>query len=91
MSVSSLPHSSTLMKAAELCMKLDKPLQLDYYALSVQKLCKIGIEEEQKVLWKSQDEHTSPIKTVLKIENENGCDLLLETMNTIYVVSGLMI
>lgn len=91
MSVSSIPHIRTLMKAAELCMQYDKPLQLDYYGLSLQKLCKIGIEDEEKVLWKSQDEFTSPIKTVLKVENENGCDLLLETMNTIYVVSGLML
>lgn len=88
----SFPHVKTLSKAAELCIQYDKPLHLDYYLLSVNKECKIGKEDDEKVLWKNPDEFTSPIKTVLKIDNGTmGYDLLLETMNSIYVVSGNML
>lgn len=87
------PSSKSLVKAAEMCIKFEKPLCLDYYLDSVNKTCKIGIDGDDKVLYKNQEEYTSPLKSMFKIvdENTDSPDYILETLNSIYIVSGNML
>jgi hypothetical protein len=89
--VNRLPNSKALVKAAEMSIKLEKPLCFDYYVASCDKLCKIAREEGGgKVLYRNEDEYTSPLKCMFKVENGTDIDYILETMNSIYVVSGVM-
>tara|TARA_Y100000389_G_scaffold204874_1_gene260340 strand:+ start:13519 stop:13791 length:273 start_codon:yes stop_codon:yes gene_type:complete len=86
-----IPNVLSLSKAAEICIKTDKPLQLDYFVPSLYKQCKIARDEDSKVLWKNDDEMTSPLKSMFKVDNgQSGSDFILETQNSVYLVSGLM-
>ena len=87
------PHPNTLVKAAEICTSIDKPLCFDYFPQSCMKQCKIIRHEDQKVLWKSDDEYTSPLRAMYKIDNTESDypDYILETQNSVYIVSGLML
>lgn len=86
-----IPSSHVLQKSAEICIKTDKPLQLDYYVPSLYKKCSIARDEDSKVLWKSDSEFTSPLKSMFKVEDGNGgTDFILETQNSVYLVSGRM-
>mgnify|MGYP001326317466 CR=1 FL=1 len=87
-----LPHPNTLLKAAEICISQDKPIMLDYFQPSCNGACQIGKENEEKVLYKDEDEFTSPIKTVLKVDNSPASvEYLFETVNSVYVVSSQML
>ena len=59
----------------------------DYYDDSVNKECKIVKSNDDKLLYKSNDEYTSPLVAMYRV----GADIILETQNTIYIVSGKMI
>lgn len=89
-----IPSSKSLTKAAEMAINLDKPLCLDYYVDSRNKQCKIGIDGNDKVLYKNFEEYTSPLKSMYKIVDDNATnfsDYILETHNSIYIVSGAML
>ena len=64
-----IPSSNALSKSAEMSISLDKPICLDYYVASCQKECKIARDGESgdKFLYKSQEEYTSPLKSMFKI------------------------
>tara|TARA_Y100000389_G_C17415388_1_gene493384 strand:- start:495 stop:767 length:273 start_codon:yes stop_codon:yes gene_type:complete len=86
-----VPHYRTLAKAAEICIDMDKPLLLDYFVPSINKECKIARDEDSKVLWKNDSEFTSPLKSMFKVDNgTEGSDFILETQNSVYLVSGSM-
>ena len=95
MSIKKLPSTKALIKSSELSINLEKPICLDYYLASCNKLCRIARDgpDGEKFLFKSQEEYTSPLKTMYKITNDspNDTDYILETQNSIYIVSGLML
>tara|TARA_Y100000992_G_C21048150_1_gene388232 strand:- start:147 stop:455 length:309 start_codon:yes stop_codon:yes gene_type:complete len=81
----SLPHNTTLKHVAKLSIVEDKPILLDYWTASLDKEIIIGVREnEEKLLVKSEDEYTSPISKIYKVESE----YIIVTENSIYVVSA---
>ncbi len=80
-----LPCEQTLKHVSKLSIVEDKPIMLDYWTDSCDKNVIIGIRETgEKLLVKSEDEYTSPINKIYKIESE----YIIITENSIYVVSS---
>ena len=80
-----LPCDQTLKHLAKLAIVEDKPIMYDYWTDSVDKNVLIGVREEgEKLLVKSEDEYTSPVSKIYKVENE----YIIITENSIYVVSA---
>tara|TARA_B110000285_G_C15119657_1_gene616319 strand:+ start:2000 stop:2320 length:321 start_codon:yes stop_codon:yes gene_type:complete len=78
-----LPCNSALQHASKIAVVEDKPIMLDYWALSQEGKIIIGVKEDgEKLLVKSEDEYTSPIVKIYKVETE----YLILTENSIYVV-----
>ena len=91
-----LPSAKALLKAAEMSISLEKPICLDYYVASCNKECKIARDgpDGDKFLYKNPEEYTSPLKSMFKItgcDTGEGDDFILETQNSIYLVSGHML
>ena len=82
--MSSLPSASVLLRAAQIAIKEDKPIYLDYFLDSLSKSCCIGIKADEKYLIKSAAEYTSPIEGIAKCED---C-YIVATENSIYIVSS---
>jgi len=80
-----LPSNTTLQYATKLAVSDDKPIMLDYWTLSLKKEVLIGIKEDnEKLLVKNEEEYTSPIAKIYKIEQE----YIIMTENSIYIVSS---
>jgi hypothetical protein len=80
-----LPSNTTLQYATKIAVTDDKPIMLDYWQLSLDKSALIGIKENnEKLLVKSEEEYTSPISKIYKIEEE----YIIVTENSIYLVSS---
>lgn len=80
-----LPGGTTLQHCAKLGIVEDKPIMFDYWTSSCDKSVLIGVRESgEKLLVKSEDEYTSPISKIYKVENE----YIIITENSIYVVSS---
>ncbi len=80
-----LPHGTTLQHCAKLGIIDDKPVMFDYWTSSLDKKVIIGVREsEEKLLVKSEDEYTSPITKIYKVESE----YIIITENSIYIVSS---
>lgn len=80
-----LPGDQTLKHLAKLGIVEDKPIMYDYWADSVDKRVLIGVRDGgEKLLVKSEDEYTSPVSKIYKVENE----YIIITENSIYVVSS---
>tara|TARA_Y100000768_G_scaffold387478_1_gene378932 strand:- start:1349 stop:1654 length:306 start_codon:yes stop_codon:yes gene_type:complete len=78
------PCNSTLTHACKLSIQQDKPILLDYWEGSVKKTVFFGLRtNEEKLLVRSEDEYTSPIAKIYKVER----DLIVLTENSIYIVS----
>ena len=81
----SLPHNTTLKHVTKLAIVEDKPILFDYWTASLDKEVIIGVREnEEKLLVKTEDEYTSPISKIYKVEG----DYIIVTENSIYVVSA---
>jgi hypothetical protein len=81
----SLPSGTTLQHCAKLAIVEDKPIMFDYWTASCDKEVLIGVREsEEKLLVKSEEEYTSPISKIYKVEKE----YIIITENSIYVVSA---
>lgn len=79
------PSSLALQHAWKISIVEDKEIKSDYWIASLDKLIIIGVKENQeKLLVKSEDEYTSPIVKIYKVEQE----YLIVTENSIYVVSN---
>jgi len=79
-----LPTQQALEHATKIAMVEDKPIMMDYWALSLDKKIIIGVREDgEKLLVKSEDEYTSPIT---KIYNVGTSDYLILTENSIYII-----
>ena len=80
-----LPTSTTLQHCAKLGIVEDKPIMLDYWTASCDKDVLIGVRENgEKLLVKSEEEYTSPVSKIYKVESE----YIIITENSIYVVSS---
>lgn len=81
-----LPSDSTLKHAAKLAIVEDKAIMMDYWTISLEKKCLIGVREstEEKLLVKSSEEYTSTISKLYKSEN----DYIIITENSIYIVAS---
>ncbi len=78
-----LPENKTMQHAVKLAIVEDKPIMLDYWSNSLDKSVLIGVKENnEKLLVKSEDEYTSPISKIYKVETE----YIIVTENSIYLV-----
>lgn len=79
------PSNQCLQHGAKLAVVDDKPIMLDYWTDSQDKSVLIGVRESgEKLLVKSEDEYTSPIQKIYKVEQE----YIIVTENSLYVVSA---
>ena len=80
------PCSQILAHAAKLAMEQDRPIQLDYYVDSVIGKAYLAEDHEtkEKVLVRSNEEFTSSIQKVYKMQE----DFIIITENSIYIVSA---
>jgi hypothetical protein len=81
-----LPHATTLLHASRIAIQQDRPIQLDYYVESANGKAFMGEDPEtkEKMLVKSNDEFTSLIGKIYKVQE----DFIILTENSIYIVSG---
>ena len=80
-----LPGQATLEHAMKLAINEDRPIMMDYWKDSIEKTVLIGQrddETKEKILVRSEEEYTSPIKQILKV----GTDYIIMTENSIYLV-----
>lgn len=80
-----LPSPATMEHAMKLAINEDRPIMLDYWKDSIEKTVLIGQrddETKEKILVRSEEEYTSPIKQILKV----GTDYIIMTENSIYLV-----
>jgi hypothetical protein len=80
-----LPSNLCMNHAIKLAIVEDKPIMLDYWTASLDKSVVIGVgENKEKLLVKSEDEYTSTIAKIFKVETE----YIIMTENSIYIVSN---
>lgn len=77
------PSSSCLQHAVKLAVVEDRPMMLDYWTASLEKKVLIGVKDNgEKLLVKSEDEYTSPVQKIYKVEKE----YIIVTENSLYIV-----
>ena len=80
-----LPTGTTLQHCAKLAIVEDKPIMFDYWTSSCDKKVLIGVRDGgEKLLVKSEEEYTSPVSKIYKVETE----YIIITENSIYIVSA---
>ena len=80
-----VPDATTLQNIMKIAISEDKPIMMDYWIASLEKKALIGVRENnEKLLVKSEDEYTSPISKIYKVEGE----YIIVTENSIYIVSA---
>ena len=81
----SAPGNQCLQHCVKIAIVDDKPIMLDYWNNSQDNKVLIGVRENgEKLLVKSEDEYTSPIEKIYKVENE----YIIVTENSLYIVSA---
>ena len=76
---------STLKNAWKLSILEDRPLLSDYWTASLDNNIILGVKDNgDKLLVKSEDEYTSPVQKIYKIEEE----YIVMTENSIYIVAS---
>jgi hypothetical protein len=79
------PSNTCLQHCVKLAITEDKPIMLDYFSLSLEKKVLIGVRENnEKLLVKSEEEYTSPIEKIFKVDTE----YIISTENSLYIVSA---
>ena len=80
-----LPSNLTMQHITKLSIVNDKPIMLDYWTKSLENTIIIGIREGgEKLLVKSEEEYTSPISKIYKVET----DYIIETENSLYLADS---
>jgi hypothetical protein len=80
-----MPSQLCMQHASKLAVVEDRPIMLDYWTLSLEKKVIIGVKENgEKLLVKSEEEYTSPVSKIFKIESE----YIILTENSVYIVSS---
>jgi hypothetical protein len=79
------PSEKTLVYAARMALEKDMPVMLDYYVDTRDGRAFLGEDSatKDKMLVRSEDEYTSPIAKILKVDD----DFIVITENSIYIVS----
>lgn len=90
---SKIPNVHTLLQASKMAIEFDKPIMLDYY-VSNAKIVKT--KEGDTLLYKSNDEYTSPIGKLFKVEKSQQSgggvsDLIAMSENSIYIVTSTVL
>ena len=84
------PHQITLKHASMLAIENDKPILLDYYMDSMNGRCRlVKTQDNDTILFKNKDEHTSPLKKVMQIDasrGEAGHDIICVSENSVYII-----
>lgn len=81
-----IPSIKTLEHCAKIAILNDSPIMLDYFQQSfLPNEVLIGVREDgEKLLVKNEEEYTSPISKIYKLEKE----YIILTENSIYIVSN---
>jgi len=80
-----LPANNTLQNLSKLSILEDKPIMFDYWTSSLDNDVIIGVREGgEKLLVKTEDEYTSPISKIYKVDKE----YIIVTENSIYVITS---
>ena len=79
-----LPTEKTLLQATKLALKTKKPVCFYFYIDSVKGKITIVSDGEDRIIFKNEDEHTSPILNTYISDN---CYIVV-TENTIYILSA---
>ena len=81
----SAPSNQCLQHCVKIAIVDDKPIMLDYWANSQDSKVLIGVRDNgEKLLVKSEDEYTSPIAKIFKVDTE----YIIVTANSIYIVAA---
>ena len=81
----SAPSNQCLQHCVKIAIVDDNPIMLDYWANSQDSKVLIGVRDNgEKLLVKSEDEYTSPIEKIYKVEGE----YIIVTENSLYIVSA---
>ena len=81
-----LPEKDTLEHASKIALTQDKPIMLDYWCSSLDGDILIGVRDTgEKLLVKNEDEYTSPISKIYKVQNT---DYIILTENSIYLIDS---
>jgi hypothetical protein len=79
-----LPTAKTLNGAFKLSIAHGKPVEAYFYVDSLKgKVC-IRQDGDEKIIYKDEDEYTSPLENLYKSDNE----YIAVTSNTIYIISS---
>jgi hypothetical protein len=79
------PSNQCLQHCVKIAIVDDKPIMLDYWSNSHDSKVLIGVRDNgEKLLVKSEDEYTSPIEKIYKVEGE----YIIVTENSLYIVSA---
>jgi hypothetical protein len=84
MSQVTIPSNKTLIQAFKLSLQIGKPVETYFYLDSCKDSIYICANETDKIIFKSLDEHTSPVTNIYKSEGE----YLIVTENSIYILSA---
>jgi hypothetical protein len=79
-----LASEDTLNKAFKLSLKFTKPIDTYFYLDSCRGNVCILNDGEEMVIFKNEDEHTSPVLKIFK----SGEQFIVMTENTIYLLSA---
>ena len=79
-----LPSDKTMQQAVKLSIKLCKPICFYFYVDSLKNRACIASDGEDRIIYKSDEEHTSPILNTYKVNSE----YIVVTENTIYILSA---
>ncbi len=83
--ISRIPTYACFQHATKVAILEDKPIILDYWTSSLDKTCLIGVRaNNEKLLVKSEDEYTSPIAKIFKVDTE----YIIVTANSVYIVAA---
>lgn len=84
-STQSMPSGKTMGHACQIALEQDKPIMLDYWAPSCSGGVLVGVKDDgEKLLVRSEEEYTSPISKMYKVET----DYLIVTENSIYITTA---
>jgi len=77
------PCDLVMKHLVKLSLENDKPIMLDYWKKSLTKEVVVGVRSSgEKLLVKNEEEYTSPISKVFKVET----DYIIMTENSLYCV-----
>jgi hypothetical protein len=90
------PHTVSLKNASVLSIEQDKPIMLDYYIDSMNGRCRlVKTQDQDTILFKNKDEHTSPLKKVMQVDASRvegaGFDIICVSENSIYLVHSAIL